>query len=144
MFPALKNWFKKLTTSRRRKTDTGTLGEQQAADFLKKKNYKIIARNWRSPRDRRDELDLICDDRGILVFVEVKTRKVGALVPGFFEVNPRKKRVILRASKEYMRTLPAHPKTFRFDIIEVETRQAAVVEIRHYENIRLFRGDFRF
>ena len=33
-----------------------------------------MARNWRSPRDRRDEIDLVCRDGDVLVVCEVKTR----------------------------------------------------------------------
>lgn len=43
--------------------------------------YRILARNWRNPRDRRDELDLVALDRDVLVFVEVKTRAKEAKVP---------------------------------------------------------------
>ncbi|MDR1789733.1 MAG: YraN family protein [Opitutaceae bacterium] len=143
----LKDRLLALVTSRRQKAEkqnSGAFGERQAADFLKAKGHKIIARNWRNPSDRREEIDLVCDDAGILVFVEVKTRAAGALVPGFYAVNPRKKRVLLRAAKSYMRRLTSYPRTFRFDIVEVETRPDASPEIRHFENIRLFRGDFRF
>jgi putative endonuclease len=60
--------------------EAGARGEQAAADFLKaRQGYAILARNWRSPRDQRDEIDLICRDGDVLVFVEVKARAAGAL-----------------------------------------------------------------
>ena len=53
----------------------GETGEQLAAAFLRReRGYRIVARNWRSPRDRRAEVDLVCRDGDVLVFVEVKTR----------------------------------------------------------------------
>ncbi len=51
----------------------GARGEQLAADHLRRLGYEILARNVRT---RHGEIDLIAVDRGALVFVEVKTRRV--------------------------------------------------------------------
>ncbi|MEK7497453.1 MAG: YraN family protein [Patescibacteria group bacterium] len=53
--------------------ETGKTGEELAGEFLEKKGYKIIERNFRT---RFGEIDLIVSDKDSLVFVEVKT-KVG-------------------------------------------------------------------
>ena len=132
-------WLKNLLP----KTDTGARGERQAAAHLQKKNYRIIARNWRNPRDRRDELDLVCLDAEILVFVEVKTRSFRDLVSGYHAVNARKKTVLLRAAKTYLRLLDKPPPSYRLDIIEVTTRDKLPPEIRHYENVPLFPKNYR-
>lgn len=119
---------------------TGDFGERVAAEFLQAQaGYRIVARNWRSPRDRRDELDIVCLDEDILVFVEVKTRAGHALVSGYHAVTKAKKEILLRAAKDYLRGLrPAdRPNAFRFDIIEVSTT-AGKPEIRHFENVPLF------
>jgi len=50
---------------------TGNLGESYAARLLKKKGYKIIAKNFRS---RYGEIDIIAKDGETYVFIEVKTR----------------------------------------------------------------------
>jgi Holliday junction resolvase-like predicted endonuclease len=77
--------------------DAGARGERLAADFLQREHgFAILARNWRNPRDRREELDLVCRDGDALVFVEVKTRSSAALVTGYHAVTRRKKRVLLR------------------------------------------------
>ena len=78
------SWFRSLST--------GEHGERLAAEFLQHQGYAVVARNWRDPQDRRDELDLICRDGEVLVFVEVKTRAATALVAGFFAVDSRKKK----------------------------------------------------
>jgi putative endonuclease len=122
---------------------TGESGEREAAAFLADIGYTVIARNWRNPADRRDELDLVCADGDVLVFVEVKTRSSAALVSGFHAVDKRKKSVVLRASKAYLRKLNPRPHTYRFDVVEVSTRPGAPSEIRHYENIELFPKHFR-
>lgn len=123
----------------------GAAGERAAAEFLRREHgFVIVARNWRSPRDRRDEIDLICRDGEVLVFVEVKARAAGALVPGYYTVNARKKRVLRRACSAYLRALAGEaPRTFRLDIIEVAVPSGGgTPEVRHFENVPLFSKSF--
>jgi len=123
---------------------TGESGEREAAVFLMRKGFRILARNWRSPRDRRDEIDLVCREGEVLVFVEVKTRSSAALVPGYFAVDKRKKKVLRRAATEYLKRLNPAPSTFRLDVVEVATRgDGQAPEVRHFENIPLFSKQFR-
>jgi putative endonuclease len=118
---------------------SGALGEQAAADFLRaRQGFKILYRNWRSPRDLRDELDLVCQDGDVLVFVEVKARAEGALVNGFQAVNERKKRVLRRAVQAYLGQLNPPPRTFRLDIVEVTLSERLPPQVMHYENAPLF------
>ncbi|MET0261702.1 MAG: YraN family protein [Rariglobus sp.] len=122
---------------------TGERGELLAAAFLKEKGFRVVARNWRSPADRRDEIDLILTDGDVLVFVEVKTRAAAALVSGYHAVNSRKKTVVRRAAIAYLRALRPAPLTYRFDVVEVAITPAGEPEVRHYENIELFPKHFR-
>lgn len=132
---------------------TGDRGEQIAADWLRReRRFSVVARNWRSPRDRRQEIDLVCRDGEVLVFVEVKTRSPSALVPGYYAVDRRKKRVLLCAIRAYLDRLAVRPLTFRFDIVEVVLRAADsfgarsltdVAEVRHYESVPIFNKWFR-
>ena len=60
----------------------GTFGEDPAADHCRRVlGYREIVRNWRY---KRDEIDLICQDGEVLVFVEVRARSEAALVSGFY------------------------------------------------------------
>jgi putative endonuclease len=141
------DWFKRfLPPSVFSPGDRGETGERLAADFLRReRNFTLVARNWRSPRDRRAELDLVCRDGDVLVFVEVKTRTAGALVPGYYAVTPRKKRALLRACGSYLGQLAVRPNTFRFDVIEVALPAEAggAPEVRHFENVALFPKRYR-
>ena len=125
--------------------DAGARGERWAADWLeRRRGFAVIARNWRAPRDRRQEIDLVCRDGEVLVFVEVKARAAGALVPGFYAVDQRKKRVLRRAIDAYLARLASPPRTFRFDVVEVAGgADGAEPEILHFENVPLFSKHYR-
>ena len=128
----------------------GDRGARLAAEWLRReRGFEVVTRNWRSPRDRREEIDLVCRDEGVLVFVEVKARAAGALVPGYHAVDDRKKRVLRRAIETYLAQLSDKPDTFRFDVVEVSIGKPdaggkrAGPEILHFENVPLFSKYFR-
>ncbi len=117
----------------------GARGEQAAADFLRSRHgFVVVTRNWRSPRDRRDEIDLVCRDGDVLVFVEVKARAAGALVAGYHAVDERKKRALRRAVHAYLAQLNPPPRTFRFDVAEVTHSGRLPPQVLHFENVALF------
>ena len=66
---------------------SGAWGEALAAEFLRKKHYKIIAAGYRS---RFGEIDLIASDKRNVVFVEVKLRKNADFASGREYVNRAK------------------------------------------------------
>ena len=114
--------------------NSGARGEAAAAEFLQREQaFSIVARNWRNPRDLREEID-----GEVLVFVEVKTRAAAALVSGFHSVNARKKAVLRRAATAYLRTLQHPPVTFRLDVVEVVFAPGGAADVRHFANVRLF------
>jgi putative endonuclease len=122
-----------------RRFAAGERGERLAEDHLRRRGYAVVARNWRSPCDLRDEIDLICIDGAALVFVEVKARAKGAAVPGYHAVDRRKIRALRRAIRCYLGLLQRRPRTFRLDIVEV-AHGLGGAEVLHFENIPLFRG----
>jgi putative endonuclease len=117
----------------------GARGEQAAADFLHARHgFTVLTRNWRSPRDQRDEIDLVCRDGDVLVFVEVKARAEGALVRGYLAIDERKKRALRRAVHAYLAQLASPPRTFRFDVAEVTLSGRLPPQVLHFENVPLF------
>ena len=110
----------------------------------RERGFSGFVSNWRSPRDRRLEIDLVAEDHGVVVFIEVKTRPHSALVPGYFSATrPRKKKAILGAARDYLRQLRAKPRTVRYDVVEVVTGgPESEVEILHFENVPLFQKGF--
>ena len=131
-------WMGKLLSGRGQDTlasKLGRIGESKAAKFLnKQKGMRVLVRNW---RQGKDEIDLVCEDRGVLVFVEVKTRS-GPAGSGYYSVNRRKKNAQRRACLSYMSQLARRPAHFRFDIVEVMVGTGGTIDLHHYENVRLF------
>lgn len=119
--------------------ESGPWGEVQAAIFLKReKHFRILARNWRNPRDRRQEIDLVARDRELLVFVEVRTRRAGARIGGFDSLSPRKFRALRRSCRSYLNLLPERPAHWRFDVVEVRYGAGMPPQILHFANVPLF------
>ena len=136
MWDRLRNWLKQgLLLS----DDIGFEGERPPAVFLRKKGYQMVAKNWRC---KNDELDLICRDKEILLFVEVKTRTSRALVSGYYAIYRRKKKALLRGCRAYLWTLPQKPKTVKFDVVEVSRTRRKIEKIYQFENVPLFPKEF--
>ena len=74
--------------------------------------------------------------------MEVKTRKAGARVPGYFHVNKRKKTALMRAIRAYRAQVLHKPKAVRFDVVEVEWGNGVPGKVRHFENVPLFTKGF--
>ena len=139
MFDWIKGVWLRLRPGSGGENDAGAQGEATAADYLHRRHgFTIVTRNWRSPRDRREEIDIIARDGDVLVFVEVKARTADALVPGYYAIDERKKRVLRRAVHAYLSALDNPPRTFRFDVVEVAHRDPLPAQCLHFENIPLF------
>ena len=122
------------------RAERGRYGEWLSRRFLKGKGYYVLIANWRNPMDRRDEIDLICKDKEVLVFVEVRARSISSLVSGYDSLSPRKRRVLLRACKSYLNQRKQRPEHFRLDVMEVDlpVGTKGKPEIFHHENVALF------
>ncbi|NUM77011.1 YraN family protein [candidate division KSB1 bacterium] len=108
----------------------GSWGEQRAAEHLEKLGYTIIARNF---RHGHGEIDLVADDNGTLVFVEVKTQSSEAMGEAFNWVTRRKQRQIGRVALAYLTANQIENRDCRFDVIAVAHREDEV-EIKHIPN----------
>ncbi len=112
---------------------TGAWGEALAAEYLRKKHYKILAAGYHC---RFGEIDLIAADRKYIVFVEVKLRKSAAFAPAREAVNrPKQDRLRITASM-YLSQYPSRRQP-RFDVIEIyapEGMETAHPEINHMED----------
>ena len=112
---------------------TGAWGEAQAAEYLRKKKYEIVAAGYRS---RFGEIDLIVKDRRFLVFVEVKLRKSASFARASEYVDRNKQDRIRITASIYLSQNPTRLQP-RFDVIEIyapEGIQTLHPEIYHMED----------
>ena len=111
----------------------GAWGEQIAAEYLRKKRYKILAAGYRC---RFGEIDLIVSDRKYLVFVEVKLRKSAQFAKALEYVDRRKQDRLRTTAGMYLSQNPTELQP-RFDVIEIyapEGTETARPEIYHMED----------
>ena len=102
----------------------GALGEKKAAEFLRKKKYRIRETNFRC---REGEIDIIARDKDYLVFVEVRTRTGVAFGTPEESVTPVKKERLVSAALAYLQTHADSPSLWRFDVVAVEVDQQGQV-----------------
>lgn len=110
--------------------DKGDMGEDAAADFLKKKGCMILERNYFV---QGGEIDIIAVDGDKIRFVEVKTRKRSGISRGLEAVNKRKQKFILRAALKYCscHVIDLQP---CFDVALVCMENGCVQSIDYLEN----------
>ncbi len=110
---------------------TGEKGERAAVLYLLLRGYSIIERNYLCPLG---EIDIIARRKGIIVFVEVRTRQAGAMVDPLSSIDDLKLAHFMDAARHYL-TVYGHRKVIcRFDIITVSAGGLFRGRIRHYEN----------
>jgi putative endonuclease len=108
----------------------GAEGEARAADHLRRRGYRIVARNVRSGGV---EIDLIVRRGSLIVFVEVKTRRSRSLGPPELAVDARKRARLARGAAAWLREHPRAAHRARFDVIVCEPDPDAGWRLRHLE-----------
>lgn len=111
---------------------TGFWGEQHAANFLKQLGYQILEQNWKYGKA---EIDIIAmppdNERQIIVFVEVKTRKSNTF--GFPEqsISKKKQQLLTNAASAYCEQMQ-WKNDVRFDIIAI-----TINEIQNHNTLHI-------
>lgn len=122
----------------RRGVDTHRIGarfEDVAAEHLRRRGWRILARNYRAGRK---EIDLVAVRDGVVAFVEVKGRRGSGYGDPLEAIGWRKRREIARVARAWIgevrrgRRPPA--RAFRFDAVAVEAPPGGPVTVRHVED----------
>jgi len=128
----------------RRNNPLGELGERLAEKFLSSKGYSTISRNYRI---RGGEIDIVAKKGGIIVFVEVKTRRGTRFGEAFEAIDHRKKQKLIRTIHHYL--AENGYSTWRCDLIAISMptpgshgepctgNNFPTAQIRHFKNIFL-------
>ena len=100
----------------------GQEGEQLAVRHLKRLGYRIICRNYRSPLG---EIDIIAHHRGVLVFVEVKSRSTETFGSPKLAVTPAKQRKLSQVAWHYLQQHNLTEASARFDVVTISRMQGS-------------------
>lgn len=104
----------------------GGKGERLTAAYLKKRGYKIIEKNYRTPFS---EVDLIALKGDLLVFIEVKTRTSELYGRPADAVDRKKREKYVKSAEYYLLNNPdLRSKSVRFDVCEVLGDQINYIE----------------
>ncbi|MFV0344956.1 MAG: YraN family protein [Bacteroidales bacterium] len=107
----------------------GSMGEQLAMDFLRKKGYKIHEMNWYCGHK---EIDIIAEDEEGLVIVEVKTRTAEPIADVADLISKKKISLLILAANVYV-DMKRIDKEVRFDLIYIEMEHEKY-RLEHYED----------
>jgi putative endonuclease len=111
----------------------GRVGERLAREHLERLGYRVVASNYRT---RFGELDLIVCDDSSLVFVEVKTRRAGALQSALQAVPPNKRKRVRAMAAAWLVEATDRPRSreLRFDVVAVTVdANSRLVRLDHLE-----------
>jgi putative endonuclease len=111
----------------------GAAGEQAAVEFLRRRGYRIVERNFRT---KYGELDIVAVDGEALVFCEVRARVgANAIAYALESVGPAKRLQLRKMASEWFRLRTAElpeTKATRFDVVAVAmTGDGRPVSIEH-------------
>jgi putative endonuclease len=103
-------------------------GERLAAEHLARAGYRIVARNVRAGGV---EIDVVAERAGLVVFVEVKTRRTRGFGAPEEAVDPAKCARLVRGAHAWLRAHSRAGTGARFDVIAVEPDAGGVLRVRH-------------
>ncbi|MFM7661282.1 MAG: YraN family protein [Bacteroidota bacterium] len=108
--------------------DLGTFGEQLACDFIRKKKYQIIDRNYRF---KKNEIDIVAKKDNKLIIIEVKTRQTSEIGEPWQAVSKQKQKQVIKVANHYVQNNNIELET-RFDIISI-IHNSFITELIHIE-----------
>ena len=104
------------------KKSVGHHGEDLAVKHLRRQGYKIIQRNFRTPRG---EIDIIAKHKGVLIFVEVKSRQSTRYGDPKWAITADKQRKISMVALEYLKRHAELQTSARFDVVTIQSSAQA-------------------
>jgi putative endonuclease len=96
--------------------ELGDEGEILAVRHLKRLGYRIVTRNYRCPLG---EIDIVARHRGVLVFVEVKSRGAGDSISPKLALTPAKQHKLSQVAWYYLQKHRFTEASARFDVVAI-------------------------
>lgn len=93
----------------------GSAAEDAALFFLQQRGFVVLAQNYHTPYG---ELDIVAQRQQLLLFVEVRLRKAGALVSAAESVTLRKQQKIIQSAQHFLQQHNSYASCdCRFDVL---------------------------
>lgn len=96
----------------------GAIAEQQVARYLLSSGLRLIESNYSC---KGGELDLICEEGELIVFVEVRSRKSARYGGALESIGRTKQARILHAAAHYLAVRGLDHRGCRFDVVALES-----------------------
>jgi putative endonuclease len=120
----------------------GQEGEATAERYLRRKGYRIVAKNLRSTLG---ELDLVAEDGRVLVFVEVKARRSEDFGGAIHAVHRQKQEKLIQLASQYLAKHHLTDRTCRFDVVLLQGTDTSAPQVEHIQNaFDVSGGDLRW
>jgi len=110
----LKRWFLNVES-------VGSKAEKIAGKYLVKQGLKLKKRNFAC---KMGEIDLIMQDKDVLVFVEVRMRSTNDYGGALLSVDYKKQKRIKKAASLYLKRYNKRPPKCRFDVVAIDGNQS--------------------
>lgn len=107
----------------------GKRGEDLAVAALLERGYAILARRYRT---RYGEIDIVADDCGTIVFVEVRARATREFGTAAESLTPAKRRKVTAMAVDYLARNRLTSRPCRFDVVTVDDARSPSPEITVY------------
>lgn len=102
----------------------GAQAERWAAEYLQRQGLKPVTQNYRS---RFGEIDLIMQDGGTLVFIEVRQRSNARFGGAAASIDHHKQQRLIRTAQHYLANLGCIPPC-RFDVVLMDDAEGRNAE----------------
>ena len=108
--------------------DLGRSAEGLAAEWLERRGWTLLARNWRSGHR---EIDLVARRAGVVAFVEVKARRTRSFGHPLDAITRGKRRDLELAARAWVARHDLRVAEYRFDAIWILGDPGGDCEIEH-------------
>ena len=107
----------------------GQKGEEIACKYIQESGYEVIELNWTTGHK---EIDIICRQEDIYIFVEVKTRKHSRMGMPEESISSKKIEAVTEAARIYL--YDKAYKDIRFDVISIILSNPEKPELLHIKD----------
>ncbi|MBL8156212.1 MAG: YraN family protein [Anaerolineae bacterium] len=120
-----------MNTNSDTRKQTGRDGEALARTYLEQHGYCIRDVNWRC---EHGEIDIVAEKVGVIVFVEVRTRRGGGVERAFESITGRKRAKLIVLAQDYLSAHGCDQCAWRIDVVAIGRHRDGSANLEHSED----------